>query len=776
MKRSIAKDFSFLSSLFILLSAILIGSLLAAVDYRRYVEESQDMHDRLLAERKHQLEDRVRQAVEFINFYREQAEERLKATIKDRTYEACAIASGLVAKYRDRFDSATMRDLVRDSLRQIRFNDGRGYVFAINVDGVVELNADKPHFEGENFNNIQDRNGNFVVRDMFELAAREGEGFSSYLWSKPGSAGNGHLKFAFVKFLPELDWVIGTGDYLEDVERDLQQEVIQNLVHHEPEGEHYLFAATWDGDVLVGPGAGKNMFGIKDANGMSVVQELIARAKLGGGFVQYVMPPVDGYSSVPKLSYVEGIPEWRWYVGAGESLENIEVELVELQRDFATGLLSKVSYIALATLAALLLNLGIARYVIARLRKQTESFVGFFQQAAESPVTLDLDALVHDEFRRIGAAANTMLNDRNQALAAFRESEQRFRLAFETIPDPVVLARLQDGGIVDVNRAFEETTGITKADALGKNSAEIGVWVNPEMRQIFRCRLQDDGEVINLEEAFRVKDGGVRTCSLSAKVFTIRDVPHILIIVRDITAEKQVENALRDMDRIKSEFISTAAHELRTPLAAMMGYTELLKDPSMVDSVSDAQRDGFLEEIYDRGEALSRIIDDLLDISRIESGVPIELNREPVDLTELLGKSIRLFRAQSDSHSFHLDMADDIGLDTIKVDRYRINQVLENLLSNAVKYSAAGSEVRVGCRKVDGSIEISVADQGIGMSPEEMSRVFDKFYRADSSDTAVSGLGLGMSIAKQIVESHQGRIWVESKKGEGSVFRFSLSA
>ena len=355
---------------------------------------------------------------------------------------------------------------------------------------------------------------------------------------------------------------------------------------------------------------------------------------------------------------------------------------------------------------------------------------------------------------------------RKKAEIALLESEARFRKIFESNPDPVILARLKEGTILDVNHSFESVTGLSRQEAISHRPEDLGLWADLESREPFRKILKEQGEISNYEANFRVGSGEVRTGLVSASILRISKEPCLLLVIRDITTEKAAEKMLIEMDRMKSEFISTAAHELSTPLSTMMGYTEFLRNPVEFDSFSDEQKLDFINEIYENGESLSRIISDLLDISRIESGKPIPLVLQRCNLPTLLGRKVRAFTTHNPDHRFRLDLPGKIENPAIQVDRQRINQVLENLLNNAVKYSAAGTEIVLRAREIEDGWEIRVEDQGVGMNEEQIEHVFDKFYRVDASNTAVSGLGLGMSVVKQAIEAHRGTIRVESFTGE----------
>ena len=363
---------------------------------------------------------------------------------------------------------------------------------------------------------------------------------------------------------------------------------------------------------------------------------------------------------------------------------------------------------------------------------------------------------------------------RKQAEKAMHESEDRFRKIFESNPDPVILAKLEDGRIIDINKAFEAATGISRLEALNRNSEELNLWTDQDQREPFRKMLQSHGEINNYEAAFRVKGGRIKTGLISASVLNVNDEPCILLVIRDITTEKAAEQALIEMDQIKSEFISTAAHELNTPLSTMMGYTEFLRNPEEFGHFTDEQKNDFISEIYDNGEALSRIITDLLDIGRIERGDPIPLVLQENDFMEVLSKKVKSFMTHNSSHNFHLDLPSDSIKPVLMIDRHRINQVLENLLSNAVKYSPEGNEITINGRERKGGWEVRIEDQGIGMNAEQLSRIFDKFYRADTSNTAVSGLGLGMSVVKRVIEAHGGSIRIKSVEGQGTTVIFNL--
>jgi len=232
---------------------------------------------------------------------------------------------------------------------------------------------------------------------------------------------------------------------------------------------------------------------------------------------------------------------------------------------------------------------------------------------------------------------------------------------------------------------------------------------------------------------------------------------------------KRSQQVLRDIDRAKDEFISIAAHELRTPLSAIMGYAELL-DQNGVDSL-DQQL--FAKEIQGRGEDMTRLIDDLHDLSLIQVGRRLKMERKQTCLQPMVARVIDHFQRSAPLHQVELDCGPGLP-EKISCDAARITQVLENLLDNAIKYSPQGGPVILEIQQKGAEVSFCVRDQGVGMSEAEVRHVFDKFYRADTSNTAPGGLGIGLCIVREIVETHGGEINLKSRPLEGTRVTFSL--
>jgi signal transduction histidine kinase len=234
--------------------------------------------------------------------------------------------------------------------------------------------------------------------------------------------------------------------------------------------------------------------------------------------------------------------------------------------------------------------------------------------------------------------------------------------------------------------------------------------------------------------------------------------------------EAREARALEEANRLKAELLSILAHEMRTPLASIKGYSTalLLED---VQWEPEKQRE-FLEIIDAECDNLSEIVRDLLESSTIDAGF-LEIEKEPLLLPRLAQQAVREIARRTKIHRFLVTFADDFPM--VEADSERIRQVLHNLLDNAVKYSPDGGLIVVRGEVCPSEVIISVADQGVGIAPEDLNRLFDKYFRVKSgSGHRVPGTGLGLPIAQTIVKNHGGRIWAESQLGKGTTLYFSL--
>jgi signal transduction histidine kinase len=281
-----------------------------------------------------------------------------------------------------------------------------------------------------------------------------------------------------------------------------------------------------------------------------------------------------------------------------------------------------------------------------------------------------------------------------------------------------------------------------------------------------------------VEVAGKTKDGGEFPVELSLSTWTVDGQHFFTAILRDVTERKRSEvrlqealeterNAserLRELDRLKDEFLATVSHEMRTPLTAISGFAELLRK-----SPDHRERGEWLEHVRESSSAMAEMVEELLDYSRLEAG-EVALEVRPLRIREVALRCIEMVGEVMGQRRISLEVPDDLE---VHADERGLERILVNLLTNAAKYSPDGSAVRVTARAEDGIAVTAVQDEGTGISPAEQERVFERFYQGPAGSLK-QGTGIGLSIVRRYVESLGGEVWLRSEPGRGSTFLFTL--
>lgn len=350
-------------------------------------------------------------------------------------------------------------------------------------------------------------------------------------------------------------------------------------------------------------------------------------------------------------------------------------------------------------------------------------------------------------------AAYAAVAIQNASLYARSEVERNKLEAILTrITDSVIVVGL-DGRLVLINQtarhAFahkpEESLTGKPADEVIHSLDLVEILCDAEATTPFRSEIGlDDGRVFN------------------AQVTPIPEVG-VAVILQDITH-------LKELDRIKSEFVNTVSHDLRSPLTAILGYIELIE---RVGPINQQQLE-FIQRVEQSVQNITALINDLLDLGRIEAG--FDARKEIVPLPPLVDLTIDSLLPRFEEKPQHLVVDIPKDLPAVLGNPIRLRQMLVNLVTNALKYTQQGGEIRVSAHAAGGQVILQVSDDGVGIPRADQPYIFDKFYRASNVVREASGTGLGLAIVKSIVENHQGRIWVKSSPGKGTMFTVVLPA
>jgi len=313
------------------------------------------------------------------------------------------------------------------------------------------------------------------------------------------------------------------------------------------------------------------------------------------------------------------------------------------------------------------------------------------------------------------------------------------------------------------------------------------ILMNPSLRKIFFVDTNPEGkkplEVIRNTAVQDIVDKivqgrqGLATEEITVnipeeKILKVNGVPIVrndkfegaILVFHDITE-------LRRLEQIRQDFVANVSHELRTPISSIKGYAETLLEGALEDKDNAKE---FISIIYQDSNRLASLINDLLDLSKIESG-KMKMNFMPLDPISLIKRAVTVIENQAKAKTIALKLDLPPNLPKIKADETRFSQVMINLLDNAIKYSSEGGTATISAKVVDNALQFDISDTGIGISENDLPRIFERFYRVDKARSReLGGTGLGLSIVKHIVSSHGGQVWVKSELGYGSTFSFTI--
>jgi len=365
------------------------------------------------------------------------------------------------------------------------------------------------------------------------------------------------------------------------------------------------------------------------------------------------------------------------------------------------------------------------------------------------------------ERKKLRRQAQQLMEERDRRLLEVANEKSKIHTIVNSIADAIVVIN-RDHQLVLWNPAAIKMLNLTERLEPGKDINKI--IPQHDLIQIINQAVDPGASrYTTISEEIELKQPEPRT--LMANVSVVRDenaeMLGVVSILRDITQ-------LKEIDRLKSQFVSMVAHELRAPLSAIEGFlTAYLTGAAGDDLKFNTQ---MLQRAKQRAHSLLDLVNDLLQISRLESQKVIR-KKEPLDITESITNTISLLKNQAEARKIKIETKLPESCPLIEADRSEMEQLFTNLISNAIKYNVDQGKIDVKAESFNGCLKIEVADTGIGIDEQDLSQIFDDFYRVSRAETRyVTGTGLGLSIVKKIVESHFGRIEVKSKLNEGTLF------
>ena len=434
--------------------------------------------------------------------------------------------------------------------------------------------------------------------------------------------------------------------------------------------------------------------------------------------------------------------------------ETVGVSRVALPMTEINGAMGHINLViavgaAVAAVLGILLALLITGMTVGPIKRLTLAT----REMAEGRLDQEITTVSRDEVGDLSRAFNRMAGRLKEAMGQVTAERDRMAIVLASMGDAILVLD-REGRVTMTNRAAEKVLQVTRDAAMGRHLIEV-VRDHEIDSLVQRCLAggEQQSGLVSLRS---------RKLLLGIVVTPFQHQAGCLVLIQDLTEVRKQETVRRDL-------VANLSHELRTPVASIKALGETLRDGALRDPAVAAD---FLDKINLEADRLAQMVQEMGDLSSIESG-EAPLQRGPVKMADVVSRVVDRLRAQAERAGLQMGADVPPGLPAVSADEARIEQVLLNLVHNAIKFTPPGGRVRVSAGKEGDGLVVSVSDTGVGISEDDLPRVFERFYKADKA-RAGGGTGLGLAIAKHVVEAHGGRIWVESVEGRGATFSFSL--
>jgi len=360
--------------------------------------------------------------------------------------------------------------------------------------------------------------------------------------------------------------------------------------------------------------------------------------------------------------------------------------------------------------------------------------------------------------------------------AELLESHERFQNIYQTTPDAMGITRVSDGLYIDINEGFVRMVGYPREQVLGRTSNALGIWARPEQRDQLVAEFRRQGWVDSMEMQVRRRDGQLLDGLMTVRPLVERGDDCMLFIYRDITERRRLlreAEAAAAASQAKTEFLSRMSHELRTPLNAVLGFAQLLQaSPSLAGAERERAQ---LAAILQAGWHLLNLINDVLDIARIESG-HLQLQLRPLALRPVLAEALTLLQGEAEAAGVQLPAEPPPCTERwLMGDALRLRQALVNVLSNAIKYNHRGGRVLIACEAREGRLLLQISDTGRGMDAAQQAHLFEPFNRLGREREGIDGTGIGLVLTKHLLGLMGAAITLRSAPGEGTTVGLDLA-
>jgi len=777
---SLVNTFKKSSLIAVIAAAILLSIILSILEIHSFSEETKQFEEEYLSEKKAQLKQEVLRITEYITQTRSKSEQKVKARIKKRTYEAHAIASNIYNKFKNKRPQNEVKKLIIEALRPLRFFNNHGYVFIHSLDGVVQLHGLRPELEGKNRLNFKNSSGKYVVKDLLKIIDKSKEGFLSYKYVSPKNKKSEFHKSTFVKYFEPYNWSIGIGDYVENIETELKKEILNHIEHTRFGENSYIFVVDFDGNIVMNSSQkhliGKNMSKLLDPNGVNVfLEERNAVKNPEGDFIYYVWNKPSSSKPSPKMTFMKGIQDWRWMIGTGLYIDDAQNIIQQQNKNLKNQLIKQTTYIVIILILISIFIIYISNQFAKRFTAEIGMFLSFFTNVPEKAEKINIDSIKFIELKEMAISANKMLDNKIQTEKSLRENEKVLRTAQRITHIGSWELDIKNNVLHWSDEVFRifgldpETYIPTYESFLSFVHPDDKFYVDDAYHHSVKNK-----KPYNIDHRILLNDDTLKYVRENAE--TYYDDNGMALgssgTVQDITDLKEKEEQLKRTQKMDAlgKLTGGIAHDYNNMMGIVLGYSELL-----LSQVAGKQKAiDYVVQIRTAGERARDLTEKLMAFSRYKIS-----ESEILNISEQLQQQRQLLEKTLTARiKLTLNLEKDIW--PCMLDAGDFNDAIINIVINTSHAIEANGTLDISTYNtslnpteaetlelVEGDyVAVSLSDSGKGMNNDILSKIFDPFF----STKGDNGTGLGLSQVYGFTKRNNGTVYVQSKVNVGTTF------
>jgi PAS domain S-box-containing protein len=774
-----------------LLAVVVTASIITlSVIYLEYIDFSNTVNkieaDYTEAQKKI-LKKEVNKVSNYITFKRTHIEQETKTQIESRVYEAHAIASNIYTKFKKNLPKSKIKKLIIEALRPLRFFDGNGYYFIANMDGISKLHSLHPDYEEKNVLNVQNANGHYIVRDLRELVLKSKEGFLSYNYQSFKNKTNEQSKITFVKQFKPFNWFIGTGNYPDNIKNEMQKLIIEYIEQVRFGKNGYVFVVNYDGTVIMNPAQkfmiGTNVLDIEDSNGVKFIQ--LGRKAVDnpdGGFIHYVWEKPSTSQLSQKISYMKGIKDWQWMIGAGLYVDDTREVINDQKIKLKEEIIKQIIFIIVISLIVSIIIVYITNMISKRFTRELGLFLSFFKNLTLKSAKIEVDSLYYYELKELANTANRML-------------EKQIEIEDERVKTEDLL-RSSEANLKEAQKIthFGSWKYNIKSDKLFWSDEVFRIFeLNPERTipsyELFLTIVHpDDINLVNttyknsiankttydVEHRIKLKNGKIKLVREHGKTYYDENGEPLRSTgtIQDVTEIRSKEEQLKRSQKMDAlgKLTGGIAHDYNNILGIILGYSDILLD----NINNNPKMAKYVKHIIDASKRGRNLTKKLMTFSRYKKSFKsvININDEIKKQQNMLEKTLTA------RIELNLNLVNNVW--PIEVDIDDLNDSIVNMAINASHAIESNGKLTIKTNNISlGSsasknlglligdyVSLSIIDSGIGMDPQTQSRIFDPFFTTKGTE----GTGLGLSQVYGFIKRCNGSINIVSEINKGTDF------